>query len=206
MARLNDPIPPDWRKYVTQSPIALEVVPDQLWDTVTYTSGTSIQLNFFNATRANLSLSNMTQPGFLPNPQSFLVQAVRIYVRSRARTDDAGAAGAFASGYDDIVQLANTGRLTWTLGQKRYGPWLVWTLPAGSYAQGVMASAGAEAANLVHDYAQIGGPLYGLFPHLMISPLQNFQIDLDWPAALTLAGGDTAITVMLDGQRARAVQ
>lgn len=205
MARLNDPIPPEWRKFVTQSPVALEVVPDQLYDALTYTSGTTTLLSYFTGIRANLSLSNMVTAGFLPNPQSFLIQAVRLYTRSTVRTDDAGAAGAFASQYNDVVTLANTGRLTITIGTKRYGPWRLWTLPAGSYAQGQMAAAGAEAANLVHDYAQLGGPLYGLFPHLMLSPLQNFQIDVEWPAAVTLTG-DTVLEVLLDGQRARAVQ
>jgi hypothetical protein len=203
---LIQPIPAEWTKYLTQSPIGLEVIPDQLWDTQTYTDNTTTSLDFFTAVAANLALSNMTQPGMLPNPQSFLIEAVRLYFRTQVTTDDAGAAGAFASIYNDVVLLVNTGIFLLTIGNKRYGPWRMWTMPAGSYAQGVIATAGAEAANLVHDYAQVGGPLWQLRPNLMIAPLQNFNANLSWPAGAVNLTGNVACEVLFEGQRARGVQ
>lgn len=206
---LINPIPQEWTKYLTQSPVGLEIVPDQLYDTQTYTSAATTELSFFSAVAANQGLSNMTQPGMLPNPQSFLIEYARIYFRVNPKTDDAGAAAptTFASLYNDLALLVNTGIFRMTIGTKNYGPWLLWTMPAASYLQGVMTQAGAEAANITHDYAQLGGPLWNLRPNLMIAPLQNFNVTLAWPAgAVTLTDGNPPITVMLEGQRARGIQ
>lgn len=203
---LNNPIPQEWTKYLTQSPIGLEVIPDQLWDTQTYTDNSTTELNFFTSVQANQGLSNMSQPGMLPNPQSFLIECVRLFFRIQVTTDDAGAAGAFASIYNDIALLVNTGIFRLNIGEKKYGPWRMWTLPASSYPQGVIATAGAEAANLVHDYAQLGGPLWGLRPNLMISPLQNFTAQLQWPAGAVNLTGNVVCEVLFEGQRARAIQ
>ena len=202
---LINPIPVEWSKYLTQSPIGLEVIPDQLWDTQTYVDNTSTELTFFAAVQANQALSNMTQPGMLPNPQSFLIEAIRTYFRVQVTTDDSGAAGAFASIYNDVVLLVNTGIFTLTLGNKSYGPWRMWTMPASSYAQGIMAVAGAEAANLAHDYAQLGGPLWQLRPNLMIAPLQNFSAKLAWPAGAVNTTGNVVTEILMEGQRARGI-
>lgn len=203
---LINPIPAEWTKYLTQSPVGLEVVPDQLYDTQTYVDNVTTHLDFFTAVAANKGLSNMTQPGMLPNPQSFLIEAMRVYYRVQVTTDDSGAAGAFASIYNDIVLIVNTGIATISIGTKLYGPWLLWTLPAASYAQGVIAVAGAESANLAHDYAQVGGPLWQLRPQLMIAPLQNFAVSLDWPQGAVNTTGNVVCTVFFEGQRARGIQ
>lgn len=203
--QINNPIPSEWTDYVTQSPVSLEVIPDQLYSALTYTDNTTLQLTFFNAVAANQSLSNMTQPGMLPNPQSFLIQAIRIFFRITIQTVDMAASAANLVGSaNDVVLLTNTGRLVLTIGNKTYGPWRLWMLPAGSAPKPVLAAAGAEAASQVSTYAQIEGALWGMFPHLMIAPLQNFQVDIFWPAAVDLSG-DQVIEVMFDGQRARAV-
>lgn len=205
MIDLNNPIPSEWADYVTQSPVALEVIPDQLYSALTYTDNTTTELNFFTAVAANQSLSNLTQAGMLPNPQSFLIQAIRIFFRTTVETVDSGAAGALPSQVGDIALLLNTGRLTLNIGQKRYGPWRLWMLPAASSLVPMISQAGAEAANLTQAYGQVMGPLWGMFPHLMISPLQNFSVQVQWPAAVNLSA-DIIMEVMLDGQTARAVQ
>lgn len=204
--QLNNPIPQEWSDYVTQSPVALEVIPDMLYSALTYTDNTTIQLDFFSAVPANQGLSNMTQPGFLPNPQSFLIQAIRLFFRITIMTVDMAASAANLVGAaNDIVLLVNTGRLVLTIGNKTYGPWRLWMLPAGSAVVPQLAAAGAEAAAQVSTYAQVMGPLWGMFPHLMVSPLQNFVVSALWPAAVDLSA-DIVMEVMLDGQRARAVQ
>lgn len=201
---INNPIPREWENYVTQTALGLEIIPDQLYDTQTYVDNTTLELNFFNAVRANKSIGNMTQPSVLPNPESFLIQAIRIKYNNQVETDDSGAAGPLASSLNDIVLLQNTGRMMLTIGHKQYGPWKLWPMPAGSGVMGMMASAGAEAANLAHAYGNTFGKLWGLFPHLMIAPLQNFQVDLNWPAAVN-GSGNLDIEIMLDGQRARGI-
>lgn len=206
MAQLNNPIPQEWTQYVTQSPVALEVIPDQLYSTLTYTDNTTTQLSFFQAVAANQGLSNMTQPGMLPNPQSFLIQAIRIFFRTTINTVDMAASAASLVGpMNDEVLLINTGRVVLTIGQKTYGPWRPWMLPAGSGVVPQLAAAGGEAANQVAQYGQMMGPLWGMFPNLMIAPLQNFQLDFLWPTAVDLSA-DMVMEVMFDGQRARAVQ
>ena len=203
---INNPIPDEWLSYVTQSAIGLEVIPAVLYDTVTYTDNVSTSLSFFTAVRATADLSNMTQPGMLPNPQSFLIQAISIFFKTTVNTDDSGAAGAFPSQFNDIVLLSRTGILRLQIGQKRYGPWPIWRLPAATFAKGALAVAGAEAANLAHDYAQLDGPIYSLFPNLMIAPLQNFEVTLEWPAGPVDLTANVVTSVLLDGQLARAIQ
>lgn len=203
---LNNPIPREWSDYVTQSPVALEVIPDQLYSALTYTDNTTTELNFFTAVAANQSLSNLTQAGMLPNPQSFLIQCIRLFFRITVQTVDMAASAADLVGsLNDIALLINTGRLTLNIGQKRYGPWRLWMLPAGSSLNANLAAAGAEAAGQVSTYGQLTGQLWGMFPHLMIAPLQNFSVQMQWPTAVNLAA-DVVVEVMLDGQSARGVQ
>jgi hypothetical protein len=202
---LLNPIPEEWGKYITQSPVGLEVIPDMLWDTQTYVDNTTTELTFFAAVQAG-ALSNMTQPGMLPNPQSFLIECVRLYFRTQVFVDDAGAAGAFASIYSDVALILNTSQIRLTIGAKNYGPWRPWLLSTGSYPQGVIAASGAEAANLVHDYAQIGGPLWNLRPNLMIAPLQNFNAVWSWPNAAVNLTANIVLEVLFEGQRARGIQ
>lgn len=203
---LNNPTPQEWSSYVTQTPVGLEIIPAHLYDTLTYTDVVTRELVFFNQTNVAQSISNLKQAGMLPNPQSFLIQNIRVFFRSTMQTIDSGAPGPLAGTLNDMVLLANTGIATLTIGTKKYGPWPIWTLPAGTFWKGALATAGAEAANLAHGYGQIDGPLYPLFPNLMIAPLQNFDLTLSWPQAAVDLSADMIIQVLMDGQLARAVQ
>lgn len=203
---INMNIPPEWNAYLTQKGSGLEVIPHMLYDTATYVDNTTVALSFFNAVRATLDLGNIKQPGLLPNPQSFLIEAIRVFYKVDTEVDDAGAAGFFPSRIGDIIRMANTGILRLTLGEKQYGPFPLWTLPAGTFLKGLMSESGGEAANLVHDYGQIDGPLYGLFPNLMISPLQSFEVVLEWPAGAVDLTANVVTSVLLDGKLARAIQ
>lgn len=205
MALLNTPIPPAWENYVTQNNAGLEVIPDQLYDTLTYDDNVTTRLEFFADVRANQGLSNMSQPGFLPNPQSFLIEAIRLYFRTTVETVDQGAAGAQASIANDIVLLQNTGRATLVIGNKSYGPWRLWTMPSNAGLLLNIAAAGGEAANLTSQYAGTVGREWALFPALMVSPMQNFQFIMEWPAAVDLSG-DVVIETLFDGKRARSIQ
>src|SRR6266496_3125429 len=82
MADLNNPIPQEWASYVTQSPVALEVVPAMLYDTQSYTTAVTTDLSFFTTAPANEAISNLKSPTILPNPQSFLIQAISVYFRT----------------------------------------------------------------------------------------------------------------------------
>ena len=202
---MNDPVPAEWQAYTTQTTIALEVVQDVLYDTLTYTSATTTELIFFAQSLASVKrdITNMAQPGMLPNPESFLVVAPRIMVKWAPTF----ATTVAASTVSDLALLFNTAILTFTFGRKQYGPFPGWMFSAGGGPDIRWSAAGAEATNKYFTYGQLGGPVFTFFPHLMISPLQNFSLSMSWPSgAVTLGAGNPAISVVYDGQRARAVQ
>lgn len=204
---LNNPIPQEWTSYVTQSPVGLEVVPAHLYDVLTYTDNTTRDLTFFQQTNVAESISNMKAAGMLPNPQSFLIQNIRVFFRTPITVVDSAASAASVVGSEnDKVLLANTGIAKLEIGTKKYGPWPIWALPASTFWKGTGSMAGAEAANQTTLYGQLDGPLYPLFPNLMIAPLQNFALQLSWPQAAVDLSGDMIIQVLFDGQLARAVQ
>lgn len=204
---INNPVPAEWTQYVTQTNLGLEVIPGMLWDTATLASAAAGPLTFFTTQRASVDLSNMQTPGQLSNPQSFLVQSPRVYFKNRPQMADAGAAGptSLASLADDIAQLSNQGVLRILIGEKRYGPFPLWTLASGTGPDVRWTQAGAEAANIIATYAQIGGPQYPFFPHLMIAPMQQFSATIEIPAALTLSVS-LVVCLCFDGQLARAIQ
>lgn len=195
---LNNPIPQEWSQYVTQSPIGLEVIPYTIYDTVTYTDNVSTNLTFFNAVRATADLGNLQQPGMLPNPQSFLIQAIRFYVKY---ADVVGTTVA-SQLWNDVILLVNTGIMRLQIGEKRYGPYPLWLFSAGSFVKGPLAGANSNFMG----YMQVDGPLYALYPNLMIAPLQNFFVTLEWPAAAVDLSGNQSLQVLFDGQLARAIQ
>jgi hypothetical protein len=204
-ADLNSPIPQEWEAFVTQSPVALEVIQDVLYDTLTYTSAATTELIFFAQSIATVTrdITNMTQPGLLPNPESFLIQCPRFFVKWTAANMSAATFAATVA--SDLVILTNRAIVTMQFGNKRYGPWPLWMLSAGG-GPDLRLSMNATAP-IFTDYGQLGGPLFAIFPNVMVSPLQNFQVSITWPAgAVTLGAGNPAISMVLEGQRARAIQ
>lgn len=206
---INSPIPDMWAGYITQHSNTLEVVPAMLYSTKSYVSATTRELTFFDTSiNGRLDLTNMKTPGQLPNPQAQLIQFLRVKYKNRIQSDDSGVGDAseVASNWDDVVELADTGVAQLTIGEKKYGPWPLWTLAAGNMAQGVAAT----GSDLLIDYAQIGGPMYQLTPYLAILPLQDFVFTISWPGGpVTLSTGAEStldIEVVFDGQGSRAVQ
>jgi len=202
---VNSPIPEQWRGFVTQQGSGLEVVPGQLYDTELYTSATTREITFFvNTQNKSLNRTNMVQPGQLPWPESMLVLNIRLYFKSRLRSEESGVPPVnLASQADDVIQLTQEGVMELKIGEKSYGPFLPWTLPANSFVKGGIAQSGSD---LLIDFAQLDGALYPMVPALVLAPMQQFKIKISWPdAALTLSQ-NTNIVCLLDGQRARAIQ
>jgi hypothetical protein len=206
--------PEEYAKYNTQYLRGgeMEVIDWMLWDTVTYTSGTTVQATFFTNTRATVDLGNMELAGQLAAPKGFLVRAFRFYVKQRPRSLARAAAGAVQPGaIDNIQQLTNTGVLEFTIGNKEYGTFPLYELPSGGGAYGLIASDGDVAdPGEIQDFATSGVPdprnAFALSDPLFIQPAINFRADITWPAALTLAGGNTTITLAMDGDLVRPLQ
>jgi hypothetical protein len=206
---INSPIPDQWSQYITQFANSLEVVPAMLYSTKSYVSGVTTELTFFDtAAGSRLDLTNMKQPSQLPNPQSQLIQFIRSKYHTAVQSDDSGTgdATALVSVANDIVQITDGGVVSLTIGEKKYGPWPLWTLATGNFAQGLFAS----GSDLLADYVQLGGQMYQLTPYLAILPLQNFVLKITWPAGpITLSTGaesEIPIEIVFDGQGSRAVQ
>ena len=204
---VNMNIPAEWDKYTTQTNLGLEKVPAVLYDTLTYTDNSTTSLRFFQQTNVALDISNMKQSGMLSNPEAFLIQNIRIFFRAQINTVDMGASAAALAGVEnDKVLLANSGIARLQIGNKNYGPWPMWMLPAAAGWVGSLAAAGAEAASQVSGYGQLVGPLYPLFPNLMLSPLQAFVLILEWPSGAVDLSANMSIEVLFDGTLARSIQ
>ena len=205
---INQNIPSAWASYVTQVNLGLEVVPAVLYDTLTITSGagTTSELRFFQQTNVNLDVSNMKQAGMLGNPEAFLIQNIRVFYKLTAQIIAAAAAGPFTGLFNDEVLASNTAIGELTIGNKKYGPWPVWMLPASNFVKGSISSAGATAANVAVAYGQLDGPLYPLFPNLMLSPLQPFVFSYRFPSGSPALSANLVTETLFDGQLARSIQ
>jgi len=207
----SDAYPREYEAYNTQYQGQIESIGWKLWDTQTYTSGTTTALtNFFNV-RATQDLSNMEVAFQLPAPKAFLVRAIRFFVKQRPQTVSPAAASGNATGaFDNIAQLINTAVMTFTIGNKTYDLEPLWCLTAGGGAAGSMAIAvSAGGGSNFIDYAQNGisdpRAVNTLSKPLFISPQINFNARIDWAAAVTLTVSP-AVCLLLDGDLLRPVQ
>lgn len=208
----NNPFFAAYQQYNTQYP-ALEVIGSMLWDTVQFVSAAINNIQFFTAgPRATPDLTNMEVPSQLPAPKAFLVRAFRFYPRILPFTSARTAAGQLQPGtFDDIQQLLNTGVLTLTIGSKAYAQFPLWMIPGGGGVMGAMGLDGNTAdPGLIASWATNGVPsaenAFVLSQPLFIAPQINFSVNLAWPAAITLANGNTNLTVGMDGDVLRPVQ
>lgn len=206
MSRLIGPVPSGWDDYILSIPGGLEVIPDVLYDTKTYTSASTRTLTFFDTaqTAGRTDITNMTQGGSLPSPQSFKLEYPQIFFKSAVQSDDSGAGTAVAitSSFSDVVKLVTGGMVTLTVNSKSYGPWPMWKWVCGQFVKGAFAT----GSDLLADYGQLDGPLYPFDPPLALLPLQPFSVTLSWPAAaVTLSVGTLDIQVLFDGKRARSI-
>ena len=89
---INMNIPQAWNDYVTQMGTGLEIIPSVLYSTKTYTSGTTTLLTFFDTVEGSRpDLTNMQSANQLTNPESFLIQNIRIFAKVHPQSDPSGA-------------------------------------------------------------------------------------------------------------------
>jgi hypothetical protein len=197
--------PSEYNNYDTQWQGAKEAIGWSWYDTTLYTSAATQALALFTIMRATLNLSNMEAAGQLASPKAFFLRAIRFKPLSHPFATTAAGDGAAQTGLvDDLAMLTEQGILQLTIGQKIYGQWPLWMLPAG----GGILSAGVYP---IAQYGNNGSPdaraVYTLSKPLFIAPMINFRVDLLWPAgAVTLDSGNTNVQVVLDGDLIRPVQ
>jgi hypothetical protein len=203
--------PPEFERYNSQYGGQIESIGWKWWDTQTYVSGTTTALPGFFNVRATPDLGNMEIAFQLAAPKAFLIRSIRFFLKQRPRNvTQAATTNPQTGALDNIAQLINTGVFSLTIGNKVYNQEPLWCLTAGGGAFGPATVGGANAANLYTDYAQNGWPdpraVNTLAKPIFIAPQINFNATLTWPAAITLAGTDTPITILLDGDLLRPVQ
>lgn len=200
-----------YNQYRTTYP-DIEVIGGMLWDTAAYVSAATLQLQFYNAVRATPDLSNMDTPSLLSNNKAFLIRALRFRVLQTTRATARAADGSVQPGaIDNIAQLLNTGYFQLIISSKPYCQFPLWTIPAGDGPMGMGAADGDNpTTGVIADWASNGEPssdnVLSLSQPLFLAPMVNFYCQINWAAAITLAGGNTNLQVIFDGDLMRPVQ
>jgi hypothetical protein len=202
--------PKEYEQYSASYGNRLDRIGWKWWDTQTYVSGTTTQLPQWFNVRATPDLGNMEVAFQLAAPKAFLIRAIRFFIKQRPRSvTPALATGAATGAIDNVAQLINTGVFVLTIGNKQFAMEPLWVLTAGGGAMGMLALSAISGASTV-DYAQNGiadpRAVNTLSIPIFIPPQLNFSAVVSWPAALTLSGGNTDITFLLDGDILRPVQ
>lgn len=179
-----------------------EALPWIFFDTATYVSGTTTQLPFFTTARATRQLSNLDTPGVIPEPQYFKIEFFGLDLLISP------ANGA----WDDAHQLlmgegtAANGGPTWEfiLADKSYGTFPLTFLheSGGQRGSALTPTTGAQLEYARNAFPDGGWAVDG---SIIVPPQQGFRVDVRWPAALTLAGGDTALRLWMAGSIYRRV-
>lgn len=201
--------PKAYLKYATQMD-KFEVINGALWDTLTYTSATTLRLTYFTATRATVDLSNMEVAGQLPYPKAFLARSLKVFLKQRPESvNEVAATNPQTGAVNNIAQLFNTGALQITIGSKNYGTYPLWVFGCAGGPSGIMLQSNILIAGSYADYAQSGRAHsrdgFTFAVPLFIEPQMNFNVDLQWGAVVTLTRNLT-LTVAFEGDLIRPVQ
>lgn len=198
------------RSITPQIPGQGERIPYQWYHRQTYTSGTTTQLTFFNATGV-ITTTNMQLAGAFPSPIYYKLYSIMVYFDFDVSTLNAAGVLTIQGGaLNDIVNLSD-GVLTFNIAQKDYWQSFIWANPAGAGASGQMSSAGTFTAEDYNVFQQgtLGVPDIRnrncFWGDITIPHTQNFFARMDWAAAVTLTNGNTDIITALDGYLYRRV-
>jgi hypothetical protein len=158
------------------------------YDTLTITVGTATYRYFVtpvSGTKSRLK-TNMVQSGQLPPPQSMLVKAVRVVVKT--------ATSAL------VDEFLNKTYIVFKVGEKEalVGPTMLFNAGAGSYN------------HITTDVGQNGVPdarsIWALDKPIQIGVGQNFYLDIIYDTAPASGHGAFDVLVVLDGVLVRGVQ
>lgn len=190
-----------------------EVISGAFWDTLQYTSATTLQLIFFQQALAGavtIDVSNMRNPGQLPYPQKFLIRALRVFLKQRPESvNEVGPAAVQTGAINNIYGLMQTGALQITIGSKEYGKYPLWVFSSGGGVFGQMLVSNILIGGGFADMGGLGSPsarnVYTLAKPMLIETSQYFSVTVTWPAAVTLTR-NLSLTVCLEGDLIRPVQ
>jgi hypothetical protein len=196
------------RESVPNSGYEPEVVPWWFYDTRTYVDATTTRLPFFATAQNDPSLSNLELSGQLPINNYFEIHGIFVDF-----IDDASgnpfvttAAGGVAGALNDQGRLSLNGQGTYrlNLNNKTYGPFPLSTLRGTGSPVGF--GWGTFTAEESLQYASNGNPDSTAFwgGAVMIKPLTQFNIVLEWGTAIDLVN-DYLVRVTMQGVLSRPV-
>ncbi|MCH7889892.1 MAG: hypothetical protein IH921_00170 [Gemmatimonadetes bacterium] len=181
-----------------------EAVPYVLFDTQLFTSAVSTELNYFQAVQGDKTLGNMQAGGQLVADRYLEIWGINIDPLIDDTSTGLGRIGAWADMND--LMWTNRPTFTFTMDDKKIGPFPCSYFHASGgitgfgYGQGTgdttigIAPSAEEYANwgIFDGGFWVGGSM-------IIPPQSGFVVDLRWPAAVTLQGGNPNIRVGLVG-------
>lgn len=189
-----------------------ERIPWVWFDSATYTSGTTTQLDFFQTVQTNRVLGNMQAAGQIPAPMYFDLHHMGVHfdLGPSGIAVAATIASPITGALNDINNLIE-GSILLQVAQKDYWSAKIGLCPSGYGLRGDLAIAGTYTAT---DGDQIQGGTNGVpdlrnrnnfWGDLTLPHNQNFLVRMNWTAAVTLQAGDTTIVTYLEGYLYRRV-
>lgn len=187
-----------------------ERIPWTWYDTLTYTSGTTVVQDFFQNVNADKNLSNMVAAGQIPSPQFFDLYQASIAYLIPTTIAAAGAIATGAGAINDVRALSN-GSALFVIADKQYWQGPQHALPCGGGPSTMLGITGTYTAGQGQalQFANNGVPdlrnRYTFWGDICIPHNQNFLWRLTWSAPVTLAAGNSPVRVWMDGYLYRRV-
>lgn len=180
-----------------------EAVPYVLFDTQLFTSATTTELNYFQTVQGDKTLGNMQAGGQLVADRYLEIWGINIDPLIADTSTGAGRVGAWADMND--LMWTNRPTFTFTMDDKKIGPFPCSYFHASGGITGFGYNQEITTAGIVapvsEEYAN-----WGIFDggfwvggSMIIPPQSGFVVDLRWPAAVTLQGGNPQVRVGLVG-------
>lgn len=194
-----------------------EVTRQSLYDFQAYPTAGATSFTFFSIPNGQssktLADTNMEVAGSLPAPKHMLVQSIEIVLFpgvNPVTVNNAADTTVDASNFtNDMWSVLKAGYLKFFIGSKdylieaplsRFPPKTRFHPEFGFGLQIGQASAAALVGQINGDYCAADGRPYWLNPWILLTPTQNFNVTLNFPAAVaTPSGQDARIGVILDG-------
>ena len=189
------------QKFSVNIPGALEVLWQPFYDMQVYAAAGQTIMTFFQnpVGQAGRTLfdTNMQTAGVFPSMQNFLATGIQLEFQPGVLTTDAD--------YPlDVRAVSYGGYVEFNVGNKNFNR----DAPVGKYPPqyrlDFFSSLDASAAPAQSNYAQARGAYYEITP-TMIPSNQNFNVTINWPAAVPVSAAGT-IRCTLDGYLIRAAQ
>jgi hypothetical protein len=180
-----------------QSNAGGESIPYILYDTQTFTTAVTTEMQFFRAAVNDDTLSNMQAGGTLPDPYYFQLFNLGFDILQDAST----AAGDKVGVLDNIQKLMLVGKSIFTLSisDKSYGPYPLSFLhtSGGAAGTGYGSFTAEESIQVGNNSFPDGG--WNWSGSVIIPPRVNFGVKVRWQAVQAVVGGPIPCRFWISG-------